>query len=91
MDGVIAAFDASVKPTVTELYPKIALVRPHQEFYIHQDYAEEHHVAIEDIWQAQGFYRQLGVIDGATEVRNKIIELGFKPSICSSPIAQNPN
>jgi len=91
MDGVLAAFDASVEATITELHPEIMLVRPRQEFYIHQDYAEEHHLAIKGIWQAQGFYRQLNMVDGATEGWGKIVEAGFRPRICSSPIPQNPN
>jgi 5'-nucleotidase len=91
MDGVLAAFDASVESIVTKSYPNIALVRPRQEFYIHQDYSQEHHLAIKGIWQAQGFYRQLPVVEGATEGWGKIAEEGFRPRICSSPIPQNPN
>jgi 5'-nucleotidase len=91
MDGVLAAFDASVEATISQSYPEIKLVQPRQEFYIHQDYPEEHHVAIKGIWQAQGFYRHLGVVDGAIEGWGKIVETAFKPRICSSPISQNPN
>jgi 5'-nucleotidase len=91
MDGVLAEFDAGVEAIVSVAHPDIATVRPRQQFYLHQDYPEEHHLAIKGIWQADGFYRHLGVLDGATEGWSTIIEAGFEPRICSSPIPQNPN
>jgi 5'-nucleotidase len=91
MDGVLAGFDASVEATILANHPEIEIVRPRQNFYIHEDYPEEHHLAIKGIWQAEGFYRQLPLIPRAREGWNEIVELGFFPIVCSSPIPQNPN
>jgi 5'-nucleotidase len=89
MDGVLANFDASVEAALEQAYPEIEIVRPRTEFYIHEDYAEEHHAAIQGIWQAGGFYRQLGVVESAPEGWAQILEAGYKPRVCSSPIPQN--
>lgn len=37
-----------------------------------------------------GFYRSLEPVDGAIEGWQKIIDLGYQPIICSSPLRSNP-
>lgn len=91
MDGVITLFDDGVEAGIREQHPEIEIVRPRTNFYIHEDYPEEHQSAIQGIWQARGFYRNLEMRDGTPEGWLAMSALGHAPRICSSFILQNPD
>jgi 5'(3')-deoxyribonucleotidase len=91
MDGVLTCFDDGVEAGLREQHPEIEIVRPRSHFYIHEDYSEEHHAAIQGIWQASGFYRGLSIREGTLEGWQIMESSGYPPRICSSFILQNPD
>ena len=93
MDGVLAAFDRAVEDGMKDSIARggLRFVRPRKNFYIHEDYPESMHEDIKAIWQAKGFYRRLPLMEGAVEGWQRIMEAGYAPRICSSPIPQNPD
>lgn len=91
MDGVATLFDDSVEAGIRQQHPEIKIVRPRTNFYICEDYPEEHHTAIQGIWQARGFYRGLEMRDGTIEGWQAMASGGYPPRICSSFIPQNPD
>lgn len=93
MDGVLADFDTAFHETVREEYPHVLMIDPLPEppsFYASQAYPGEYQSALRSISNAEGFFARLPVIPGALEGWQRIIDEGFQPQICSSPIRSNP-
>lgn len=89
MDGVLADFDGAINVFLKENYPDIPVV-PHKSFYFHEDYPDSAHQAIITQFQAsQYFFLNLPVLPGAIEGWQRIIDLGYEPRICSSPLSRN--
>jgi 5'-nucleotidase len=89
MDGVLADFEGRLSEVICAEIPGIDLTRPRQNFYLAEDYPE-YHDKIKDISRRVGFFASLELIDGALEGWQRIIDLGYKPQICSSPVGRNP-
>lgn len=85
MDGVLADFDAGIENQLINQVAGIAPFSARTSFYIRDTYPE-HQAKIEAIHNAEGFFRNLPVIDGAIEGWQKLIDLGYEPRICSSPL-----
>lgn len=93
MDGVLADFDAAFHETVREEYPHVQMLDPLPDppsFYASQAYPGEHQSELRAISNAEHFFARLPVIPGALEGWQRIIDEGFRPQICSSPIRSNP-
>ena len=89
MDGVIADFDKEVELRLKNRYPEIQITETRKKFYISDDYPE-HSLLIRSISDEQGFFETLPLVDNALEGWQRIIDLGYHPVICSSPLGTNP-
>ncbi len=90
MDGVIADFDGKVKRDLKNLYPDVPIPQPRKSFYIDDDMAPEHKPVIREIISNPGFFTELGVIEGAHEGWEQLLEAGYTPQICTAPLRKNP-
>jgi 5'(3')-deoxyribonucleotidase len=90
MDGVLADFDAGIESQLTADILAAAPFSSRTSFYIRDTYPE-HQAVIETIHNAEGFFRNLPLIDGALEGWQKLIDLGYEPRICSSPLLSHMN
>ncbi len=90
MDGVLADFDREVLNRIREQYPYIPILSERSNFYISEDYPE-HKELVKEVSDQPGFFNSLPLVDFALEGWQRIIDLGYNPRICSSPISSNPN
>jgi 5'-nucleotidase len=90
MDGVLADFDTEIATRVKNRHPHIALLETRDNFYFSEAYPE-YKTLIRAISNEAGFFNSLPLIDHALEGWQRIIDLGYQPRICSSPIRSNPH
>jgi 5'-nucleotidase len=90
MDGVLADFDTEVLARMKERYPHIPQLPTRENFYVADDYPE-HSELVRGLSNEQGFFDNFPVADGALEGWQRMIDLGYDPRICSSPITTNPH
>lgn len=88
MDGVLADFDAGIYSILQREHPDIPIKPGRTNFYIADDYPEEYEL-VKAISDQPGFFRTLPPITGYLEGWQAIIDLGFNPRICSSPLKTN--
>lgn len=89
MDGVLADFDGATEQYLRDNHPDIPIAA-RQNFYYKHDYLEAaHQVIINQLHASQYFFRNLPEIPGALDGWQRIIELGYEPRICSSPLHTN--
>lgn len=89
MDGVKAKFDTHVINQLLKRYPDLPLLPQRENFYVGDDYPGLSDDVREIIMQP-GFFRSLPVMEGAVEGIQTIIDAGYTPRICSSPIRNHP-
>jgi 5'-nucleotidase len=89
MDGVIADFDTELAARIAKRLPHINLLEQQKNFYFSDDYPE-HATLIRELSDEKGFFISLPVMNHAIEGWQRIIDLGYHPRICSSPIKTNP-
>lgn len=89
MDGVLADFDKEVLQRLQDRHPHIPIVPERANFYVADDYPE-HAALVRAISNEEGFFDSLPMVDGALDGWQRIIDLGYMPRICSSPIRTNP-
>ncbi len=85
MDGVLADFDGAV---LEALPPDITRVA-RTNFYIARDYPE-HKARVEAVYSHPEFFFNLKPTDGAIDGWQRLIDLGFKPRVCTAPLTLNP-
>lgn len=93
MDGVLADFDGAFHEQVRTTYPEITMLDPLPEppdFYAAKYYPEQHYQTLRAISNSEHFFASLPVMPGAIEGWQRVIDEGFRPQICSSPIGSNP-
>lgn len=89
MDGVLADFDGATDALLKN-HPDGIPIQPRRNFYYHHDYLEQAHVdIIKNFHNSQYFFRNLPPVKGALEGWQKIIDLGYQPVVCSSPLHSN--
>ena len=89
MDGVLADFDGASEAFLRQNYPHVPVAQ-RQSFYFRDDYIDTTHQAIlNDLHTSQFFFRDLPEVPGAIEGWQRIIDLGYEPRICSSPLTSN--
>jgi 5'-nucleotidase len=89
MDGVLADFDAEILRRLAERYSHIPLRATRTNFYIAEDYTE-HQALVRALSDEKGFFDSLGLVENAIEGWQRIIDLGYHPRVCSSPMRTNP-
>lgn len=89
LDGVLADFDGATQKFLEQHHPEIPIAE-RKNFYYRYDYPDPAHVAIIDTLHAsRHFFRDLPLIEGALEGWQHVIELGYEPRVCSSPLHSN--
>lgn len=89
MDGVQADFDAEVLARIALQYPDIPLLTSRKNFYVADDYPE-HTELVRSLSDEEGFFDAIPVAEGALEGWERILDYGYHPRVCSSPISTNP-
>jgi 5'-nucleotidase len=84
MDGVLADFDAAVLEQLPAQVEPVA--RAH--FYIAEDYPR-HAGHVEYLTAHPDFFLNLPLIDNALAGWQRLIDLGYRPRICSAPLSRN--
>lgn len=85
MDGVLSGFETELASRAFALNPNIVFNAPRTNFYFSDDYPE-HADLLKSIPREVGFFESLPVIDNALDGWQRIIDYGYLPRICSSPI-----
>lgn len=89
-DGTLADFEGSFLETFRKNHSHLPHI-PFEErstFYIMDDYPPHLTETIQEIYFAQGFFRDLPPIPGAIEALNEMRKAGFIVKICTSPISE---
>ena len=90
-DGVLADFERGFHDAwnvrMANRYPALPLEQ-RCSFYVRDDYPDTYRNDVKAIYLAQGFYRDLPVIQGAVEAIMALLELGHDVRICTSPLNQ---
>ena len=94
-DGVLADFEHRLyqtwqQATPTHEHPGVA---PHERrhFYAKDDYPEHLRDAVQRIYTAPGFFRNLPPIDGALDALQAMLARGHDVRICTSPLTLYQN
>ena len=90
MDGVLANFDSEIIARLKSRHPNIPILNNRINHYISSDY-EEHEELVKSLCDEPGLFESLPLIDHALEGWQRIIDLGYHPRICSTPLGTNPN
>lgn len=85
MDGTAADFDARVLELFREEIPDEEPLAKRDNFYFGDDYPQ-HADVIRDIIRREGFFKDIPLVTGVLEGWQRIIDAGYAPRICSSPI-----
>lgn len=89
MDGVLADFDGATLAYLAEHHSEIPLSGRHN-FYIREDYEDAAHQAIiNELHSSQNFFTNLPPIVGALDGWQRLIDLGYEPRVCSSPLSMH--
>ncbi len=89
LDNVLTDFDGGVQNTLALEYPAIPIAARRVNYFIPQDYPE-HQSLVRAIYCRPGFLRELAVLEGAIEGWQKLLNLGYIPRVCSSPLPGFP-
>lgn len=90
MDGVLSDFDGEVLRRLADAHPDIPRAAERSNFYIADDYPD-HKKIVRALYGGAGFFASLSVVDGALDGWARILDLGYRPRICSSPVTANPH
>ena len=90
-DGVLADFERGFhdawNASMGEKHPAL-LLDQRRSFYVRDDYPAIYRDAVEAIYTAPGFFRDLLPIPGAIDAVKALLELGHDVRICTSPLNQ---
>jgi len=88
MDGVLANFETPNNTIVQRYYPSVFVDSPRTNFYYRDSYRNHPEVVqkIESECRKPGFIRSFPVIENALHGWERIIEAGYIPRVCSSPL-----
>ncbi|MEI6054007.1 MAG: hypothetical protein WCQ49_01425 [Candidatus Saccharibacteria bacterium] len=89
MDGVLVDFDGEVLRRMKTEFPYIKQLEEREKFYVSDDYPE-HSELVRYISDQPGFFEALPLLDNAIEGWQRMVDLGYDPRICSSPMRSNP-
>ena len=89
MDGVLADFDKATDEYLRN-HPENIPLLAREHFYYHHNYSDQRHIElITTLHVSENFFRNLPLIPRALKGWQRIIDLGYTPRICSSPLHTN--
>lgn len=88
MDNVTADCEEPNNAIVRTHFPDIAVVVDRTDFYFQDTYAAHPHLVakMHEENRVPGFFRTFPLVEGAIEGWQRIIEAGYVPRVCSSPL-----
>jgi 5'-nucleotidase len=86
MDGVLADFDRAVYEALWLECPDIQLPTTSHRIRLQNP---KYDAEIRAVTSAPGFFRDLPPIDGALKGWERLVDLGYHPRICSSPLVSH--
>lgn len=88
MDGVMADFEEANNNILRAHFPKITPVSHRSEFYFADTYTDHEGVGkkLYEENRRPGFFRNFPLVDGAIVGWRRILEAGYQPRVCSSPL-----
>ena len=90
-DGVLADFEQGFydawQARHGALCPAVPLAL-RRTFYVRDDYPEVYRSAVQEVYTAPGFYRNLPPVAGAVEAVQALLAQGHDVRICTSPLNQ---
>lgn len=90
MDGVLADFDRSVFEILKSEYPDVKINYDRLNFYMVNDYSNKKvKEIVRSIPERANFFLTLPIMPNALQGVQRIIDLGYHPRICSSPLKSN--
>lgn len=90
MDGVLADFNRATISFLRKKYPEIKIPEMSRR-YVHENFEDiDLKKDILNLHIQKGYFLNLKLIKNAKEGWQRIIDLGYKPIICSSPLTKNP-
>lgn len=91
MDGVLADFEEPNNDIIRTHFPHIVPVADRPDFYFKDTYASNEGVndKIYEENRRPGFFRVFPVIDGAVAGWQRMLEMGYSPRVCSSPLEEH--
>lgn len=90
LDNTVADFDRAVQTALLQQHPHVAHPEERTNFYISHDFAEEHQALVRSISDQEGFFDSLPLVRYAITGLQRIIDHGYHPRVCSSPLSSNP-
>lgn len=91
MDGVLADFTKQLLDELAQNMPEIEIPDELSLYRINDNFSHPKvHQTMHQIIASPGFFRRLDPIEGAIDGWQKLIDLGYYPRICSSPLKDNP-
>lgn len=90
MDGVICDWQAQFDAFLAKFCPDITLI-PREQITVFKSqslYAEEHHAAIAEMMNREGFYRTLKPVEGAVDALKEMAK-DYTVFICTAPYVTN--
>lgn len=91
LDGVIFDFNRRVAEIVRQEFPHITVPRTLNQFFYFEDNFPEHvRPTIREITARRGFFASFKLIEGALSGWQRIFDAGLQPTVCSSPLKNNP-
>lgn len=90
MDDVLADFDGAIETRIRSDHPALAPLDPTLHYFTTKRTDDQSIIDyIHGVKNAQGFFRDLPVIDGSLEGWEQIKELGYHPRVCTAPLETN--
>lgn len=88
MDGVIANFEEPNNNIIRVHFPDVQIVSERAEFYFKETYKGHPEVVdtVEIECRLPGFIRTFPIVEGAIQGWRRILEAGYTPRVCSSPL-----
>ena len=90
-DGVVADFERGVLDRFRARHPDAPFIAlaDRRGFYVSRQYPPEWSEEINAIMRAEGFYRDLPVIDGAKRALGEMVAAGHDVFLCTSPLVSS--
>lgn len=92
MDGPLADFESPSNDIIRANFPDLPIVSRRREFYFKDTYKDYPEVVnmVEAECRRPGFVESFPLVDGAIRGWQRILEAGYVPRICSSPLENHP-
>jgi 5'(3')-deoxyribonucleotidase len=89
MDDVVAGFYTEAYKRIQKLDKNINAHKKSSSYFFEEEYPK-YTQEIRDIFHSVGFFANLPIIEGSLEGWQKLLDNGYDPVFCSSPLLTSP-